>query len=1038
MGGIFSEKVDMSLSAASLIGLCLFTLLFEYCADALEEAFEHAPHYTDMIQKVWRELMILGFISLMVVMANEFSLIHDHTLFIAFEFAHLLIFGVSMFYTLTAVVTANRLAYTERQWKRIANLDTNTLVDRLEERLKERADDDNHWSGFAPLWQSLLLDMVKVVDRWEDGEWKMCRLMFLREFGLGNEFDYSKYLKLRLHHKLGHSLHVHPTTWMLVCLSAFLFYIGSWIRAEEDPADAGDAAVAAGSSLADMARDVITQQNNTNATNIEEETGGKLSETESVLVIVVPAVLGWLLLGLQSFVLYKVKAGIHKMLQLKGLKNVHDLPEYLRKLNAEVEMKYQIPRMWVFAESGDEFVEVLMSNMTLKFFFEGDVISEAGSELSKMIVFGHGECDVKGKDGKVLGQLGQGDYIGEASLLRNEPQTTSVVAKGDVTVFELERSALPLMKDEYPAAIQRILLFGEQKYKSKFGHNPPPDDGVLGAWMTELNAIQREMHLEAAAIMAKTMAAKAQTGIRKRAAAAGKAAMMATFKTAKDATKRAVKAAGLPGSGHGVEHGHGDTDRMTGADEIMTRHQAHFFEEISEIALLFNCFTLAYWLMHLMPVTIPTYFQGIFPTIMTHVAVLLPALLLMQEISPVTTKYFCVLETMLEKDQDLIGEVFQHMNRVNAQKNAIKKQLQEVGAGLARDVGLNAEDVDILALADLMFKEVDLDGGGTLSHKELRQGLNAFGIYLSKHEYRAIMEIIDPDMDGDITKEEWVDFLTASDAQLESNEWRAYKAIMNVRKRLASELVKRAMNMKEIMEGVDAAGVGVDSDGDGSMDITGLMGVIFESMDTDGDGALSDQEFRDGLFKFGIQMTEHDLDLVSMYINEEGTGGELTLEQFREFLHEEERFFEQQVLPGGKKGKQNELAKQISRMWRAVGVRYHPSDASYRSRCAEQVRSLRNKRQMMQALTQRYQLSRYVCSSLPPPSNHQPSTTFGGSLEIASLAFPSTVYCWLWPVYSLRCQIRSRSPSSIHLVQTQLDGSTASVATYDWVHRIGR
>merc|ERR1711871_873643 len=392
-------------------------------------------------------------------------------------------------------------------------------------------------------------------------------------------------------------------------------------------------------------------------------------------------------------------------------------------------------------------------------------------------------------------------------------------------------------------------------------------------------------------------ATKAQTGVRKKAAAAGKAAMMATFKGAKTAAKKAIKATGVPGSGHGVEHGHGNPDRMTGADDIMSRHTAHTYEEISEISLLFNCFTLAYWLMHLMPVTIPTYFDGMFPTILTHTAVLLPAMLLMQEISPVTTKYFCMLETMLEKDQDIIGEVFQHMNRVNAQKNAIKKQLQEVGQGLAKDVGLEPESVTILQLADLMFKEVDLDGGGTLSHKELRQGLNAFGIYLSKQEHKAIMDIVDPDMDGDITVEEWVDFLTSSDEQLESDEWRAYKSIMNVRRRLASELGKRSMNMKDVMESV-----GMDSAGDGEIDITGLMGVIFESMDTDGDGALSDEEFRNGLFRFGIEMTEQDLDLVSMYINEEGTGGELTLEQFREFLHEEERFFEKQVLPGGKKG----------------------------------------------------------------------------------------------------------------------------------------
>ena len=103
--------------------------------------------------------------------------------------------------------------------------------------------------------------------------------------------------------------------------------------------------------------------------------------------------------------------------------------------------------------------------------------------------------------------------------------------------------------------------------------------------------------------------------------------------------------------------------------------------------------------------------------------------------------------------------------------------------------------------------------------------MNAFGIYLSKQEFKSIMEVIDPDQDGEITIQEWIEFLTCSDKALESDDWRAYKAIMNVRKRLATELVKRAMNMKEIMDNME-----VDSDGDGVIDINGLMEVIFKSM----------------------------------------------------------------------------------------------------------------------------------------------------------------------------------------------------------------
>jgi hypothetical protein len=38
--------------------------------------------------------------------------------------------------------------------------------------------------------------------------------------------------------------------------------------------------------------------------------------------------------------------------------------------------------------------------------------------------------------------------------------------------------------------------------------------------------------------------------------------------------------------------------------------------------------------------------------------------------------------------------------------------------------------------------------------------------------------------------------------------------------------------------------------------VDGLLKVIFEKMDSDGDGALSDSEFRQGLFQFGIEMVD--------------------------------------------------------------------------------------------------------------------------------------------------------------------------------------
>ena len=57
----------------------------------------------------------------------------SHDILLPFEFSHLMIFGVSMFYVVTTVITAERLAYTNLQWQRMANLNANVLADQLDD-----------------------------------------------------------------------------------------------------------------------------------------------------------------------------------------------------------------------------------------------------------------------------------------------------------------------------------------------------------------------------------------------------------------------------------------------------------------------------------------------------------------------------------------------------------------------------------------------------------------------------------------------------------------------------------------------------------------------------------------------------------------------------------------------------------------------------------------------------------------------------------------------------------------------------------------
>ena len=76
MGGIlFSTSLDIRLAAAMFAAILIFTLVWEELTQMLEEHLANDIHFLQMISKVYREMMILGFISLAVVLSNEFHLI---------------------------------------------------------------------------------------------------------------------------------------------------------------------------------------------------------------------------------------------------------------------------------------------------------------------------------------------------------------------------------------------------------------------------------------------------------------------------------------------------------------------------------------------------------------------------------------------------------------------------------------------------------------------------------------------------------------------------------------------------------------------------------------------------------------------------------------------------------------------------------------------------------------------------------------------------------------------------------------------------
>jgi hypothetical protein len=243
MGGIlFSESLDIRLAAAMFAAILVFTLIWEELTQLLEERLAEDIHFLQMLSKVYREMMILGFISLAVVLSNEFHLIHNHEALIHFEFAHLLAFLWALVYVCNSLVSTYRLRMTRKEWDVIASLDTEDICQKVEHEIQTSILGEvtstkilrpdklsmailSSASAKSKSWRPFWLSVLPFSNpSWQNLEWKILQRLFQRDFKLPRDFDYTKYLRLKLLEAMGHQLHVSVLTWGIV-LALVITYV---------------------------------------------------------------------------------------------------------------------------------------------------------------------------------------------------------------------------------------------------------------------------------------------------------------------------------------------------------------------------------------------------------------------------------------------------------------------------------------------------------------------------------------------------------------------------------------------------------------------------------------------------------------------------------------------------------------------------------------------------------------------------------------------------------------------------------------------
>jgi hypothetical protein len=337
-GGILGAPVDMICLAFMMGGIVIFTIGFETATEKLEEALEEQPAYWQMLFKTYKELMIMGIISFSLTVSYELGVSYDHDTFICFEFAHILIFFVAVLYIGNAICASLSMERTRASWDRMANETLDMCVEGVNSYVA--AVEGNGFRKFmgsipipSPGWR-------------EETDYKILRYVFLRDYFLPLNFDYTSYIRSKLMEIVKEVVEISIKTWCVVlAICGFTVSVRLIVRAvspDEPSAEDGRRMLGGGGNSSGLRFPLMSPQ-------------GPLTEAQAVANIWVLGGTAWLLLLGQLALLVFILAQKAKLINedmkrvlgktelppTKSVEMAKMLPEYLLALGTQVTKQAQ-------------------------------------------------------------------------------------------------------------------------------------------------------------------------------------------------------------------------------------------------------------------------------------------------------------------------------------------------------------------------------------------------------------------------------------------------------------------------------------------------------------------------------------------------------------------------------------------------------------------------------------------------------------------------------------------------------------------------
>ncbi|GMF22314.1 unnamed protein product [Phytophthora fragariaefolia] len=219
-GSLFQVGEDVEfwrvLVQLNILAFCL--VLLESGLHRLEHKFPPSEKYQHMLKKAYRELMVLGLISLGLKIIKEIPDIDSYSkTMLAFQVADLTIFLLALALILQSITVFLLLRNQNDRAERAELITTQDLVNSLN---RTKGSDDSVPSFFKTLFccgraakqQSNMRELIEL---------RLIRRLFLHRFGLPQLFPFSKYLSRAQANQIAHMIEVEPSMWIVLLIVAW-------------------------------------------------------------------------------------------------------------------------------------------------------------------------------------------------------------------------------------------------------------------------------------------------------------------------------------------------------------------------------------------------------------------------------------------------------------------------------------------------------------------------------------------------------------------------------------------------------------------------------------------------------------------------------------------------------------------------------------------------------------------------------------------------------------------------------------------------